>query len=62
VSRPVPDGGQQLELVVSLGTGGGGDYQQGLRLVRVEEKLAVQFEDAEFWVLDAFDVVSAVRP
>ncbi|MCW2919516.1 MAG: hypothetical protein JWN52_7584 [Actinomycetia bacterium] len=51
---PVSYDGQQLQLLVAFGPGGGGVDEEGLGLVGVEEDLAVQFEDAEVGVLDAF--------
>src|SRR3954471_6111991 len=52
----VADRGQQLELLVARRTGYRGEDQQHLRLVGVEQRLAVELEFAERRVGEAFPV------
>lgn len=52
VGLPVPYDGQELELLVALRAGSGGVDEKRLRLVDVEEDLAVEFEHAQLGVAD----------
>jgi transcriptional regulator with XRE-family HTH domain len=61
VRWPVSDDGEELEFLVAFGSGGGGVDEEDLRLVGVEEDLAVELEDAEPGVLNAFAVTLAAH-
>lgn len=58
---PVSDDGKELKFFMAFGSRGGGVDEEGLRLVGVEEDLTVEFEDAEFGVLNAFAVTLAAH-
>src|SRR5215211_3595552 len=52
----VADDREELQLLVALGAWRRGEDQQGLRLVRIEERLALQLEDAQLGVADALEL------
>src|SRR5690606_23505433 len=55
------DHSQQLQLLVAFAAGGCGEDHQRLRLVRVEQGLAVQFEHAQFRVYESLGLTEWAR-
>jgi len=51
--------GEQLQLLVGLGTGRSGEHEQRLRLILGEEDLAVHFNRAEFGVNERLVVLES---
>lgn len=57
--RLAAEDGQELELVVALAAWDGGIHEQKVRLVRIQERLAVQLDDTQLGVLEALNLPEA---
>src|SRR5918996_2128452 len=57
--RLAPDDGEKLQLVVALAARHRGVDEQRVRLLRVEQRLAVQFQRTELGVYEALRVTGA---